>query len=439
MVLKKRKLNLLNNLISGILIIILGIIITIGSVNIYTIVVKLCVYVFIIYGLSKFLNFILKRKIQGNISSLIGVILNLFLGVVMLIFPNIPLSILPIVFSLYLLFNSIVKFINYIVLIDVKLKSRYKELFFFIFFLIFSILFLCYPLKKLNLFIMIIGIYCILLGLNRIYEFTIDILTEKHKLKLKRKLRISLPIFLEAFIPKTALRKINKYIDYLTSEDKEGEQNSDLKVFIHLSKYGFNQFGHMDIMFEDKIYSYGNYDKSSQKLFTAMGDGVLFILNKKDKYMEFCINNSRKTIVEYGIKLTNSQKEKMHNELNKIMCDSIIWIPPILQNKKSKINDNKEEYKDYASKLYKATKAKFYKFNKGEYKIYFVLGVNCAYFADKLLKNCVFYVLKLVGIISPGTYYEYLEDMYRKKHSKVVYKKIYSKESIGDVDVKNKK
>lgn len=436
MIVKKRELNLVNNLISGIGIIILGLIITIGSTSMYTKVINLFVYVFLIFGLSKLLNFILNKKIVRNSQALFGIIINITLGFVMLLFPKIPLSILPIVFSMYLLFNSIVKFINYIISKEVNLKSRFKDLFFSLFFLCFSILFLFYPLEKLNLFIMIIGIYCILLGINRIFEFIIDVLSIQFKLKIKRKLKMSLPVIFEAFIPKRALKSINKYIDYLTSEEKTKEVESDLKVFIHLSKYGFNQFGHMDIMFEDKIYSYGNYDKSSQKLFTALGDGVLFTLNKKQKYIEFCINNSKKTIVEYGIKLTNTQKDKIRNELERVMLNTYSWKPLIIQDK---IEDKNLEYKDYASKLYKATKAKFYKFKEGEYKTYFVLGTNCSYFADHLMKNYVFEVLKLVGIISPGTYYEYLEENYRKKNSKVVTKKIYSKESIGGSNDKNKK
>ena len=439
MIVKKININLINNLISGIVIIVLGFIVTIGSIDMYTKLINLLVCIFLIYGVSKLINFILNKKIVRNFSVLLGIIINIILGFVMLLFPKFPLSILPIVFSMYLLFNSIVKFINYTILKEINLKSRFKDLFFSLFFFVYSMIFLFYPLEKLNLFIMIIGIYCILLGLNRIYEFIIDILSEKYKLKIKRKLRISLPTFLEAFIPKRALKSINKYIDYLISDVEIKNIDSDLKVFIHLSKYGFNQFGHMDIMFENKIYSFGNYDKSSQKLFTALGDGVLFVLNKKDKYIDFCINNSKKTIVEYGIRLTDSQKDKIRKELNKIMENSIAWEPPVIQDKKDKIKRKKYEYKDYASKLYNATKAKFYKFSKGIYKTYFVLGVNCSYFADQLMRNCVFEVLKLVGIISPGTYYEYLEENYLKKHSKVVSKKIYSKESFGDVSDKSKK
>ena len=72
-------------------------------------------------------------------------------------------------------------------------------------------MFLFYPLERLYLFIMIIGIYCLLLGLGKIYEFIIDILTDKFKLKIKRKLKMTLPAIFEAFVPKKALHKINKY------------------------------------------------------------------------------------------------------------------------------------------------------------------------------------------------------------------------------------
>ncbi len=430
MYVKKKEINLLSNFISGIGIIILGIIVIILSIDMYTKVVHLIASIFFIYGLSKLINFLLNKKIVTNSQNLLSIFANILLGIIFFIFPKLPLSILPIIFSIYLLFNAVVKFINYIILKEINLKARFKDLFFGVFFFMFSMLFLFYPIDRLSIFIVIIGIYCIVLGISRIYEFVADILSEKYKLKIKKKLRVSLPAIIEVLIPKRALKSINKYIEYITSESEIKEVDSELKVFIHLSKYGFNQFGHMDIMFENKIYSYGNYDKSSEKLFSTLGDGVLFIVNNKQKYIEFCIKNSKKTIVEYGIKLTTKEKDKIKMELDKLFLDTYIWEPPIVR-KKDKINNNKIiKYKDYASKLYSNTNAKFYKFNDGKYKTYFVLGVNCSYFSDKLMRDCVFEVLKLVGIISPGTYYEYLEEIYRKRNSKVVSKKIYNKENV---------
>lgn len=427
----KKSLNLINNLLSGIGIIVLGIIIVKGSISMYTKVVNLFVYIFIIYGISKLINFLLNRKIIRNGQNIFSVILNILFGIIMLLFPKIPLSILPIFFSIYLFFNSLVKFINYYILKGINLKSRYSSLFFSIFFLIFSSVFLFYPIERLNIFIMIIGIYCLMLGVNKIFEFIIDLLSEKFKLKIRRKLKITLPAFFEAFIPSGALNSINKN----KTKEQIIDEKYDLHVFIHLSKYGFNKFGHMDIMFEDKIYSYGNYDPSSLKFFETIGDGVLFIIkNQKLKYIDFCIETSKKTIVEYGINLTEEEKNKIRNKLNRIMEDTYSWEPNAQKDKR-----HKSKYKEYASKLYVRTKADFYKFKTSKYKKYFVLGVNCSYFVDYLLKNYVFEVLKLVGIISPGTYYEFLEENYRKKNSKVVSKNIYTKENIGELYVKDKK
>lgn len=428
----KKKISLINNLISGLGIITLGIIVTVGSINMYTKTINLFVYIFIIYGISKLINFLLNKKIVRNKQVLIGILVHIILGIIMLFFPKLPLAIIPIIFSMYLLFNSVVKFITYITLKELNLKLRFQYLFFSMFFLLFSIVFLVYPLEKLNLFLTIISIYCILLGVSKIIEFVIDLLTDKFKIRIKNKIKITLPVFFEAFIPQAGLKNVNKYLEYLISKEKKYKDDSDLKIFIHLSKYGFNQFGHMDIMFDGKIYSYGNYDKSSQKLFTMLGDGVLFNLKNKEKYIKFCIESSRKTIVEYGIKLTSRQKEKLKKELNNIMKDCYEWQPLIRTDKENK-------HSDYASRLYKATKAKFYKFKNSKYKTYFVLGINCTYFADMLLRNSVFEILKLVGIISPGTYFEYLEENYRKKNSKVISKRVYTKENIGDIYVKNKK
>lgn len=432
---RRKSLSILNNFITGVTLITLGVIVVIGSINLYTRVVNLLVYAFIILGLSQFINFLLNKKIVRNKQVLFRIIINIVLGFIFLLFPKLPISLIPIVFSLYLLFNSVVKFINYVVLKEVDLKSRFKEFFFGAFFLLFSLFFLFYPVEKVSIFVTIIGIYCAIIGLSRLYEFLIDILSEKFKLNFKKKLRITLPVFLEVFVPKRALKRINKYIDEFIDENKKNNKESDLKIFIHLSKYGFNQFGHMDIMFEGKIYSYGNYDKDSRKLYTTLGDGVLFELTKKEEYINLCINTSKKTIVEYGIKLTEIQKEKLRLELKSIMENCTVWVPPVATKKRIK----KKEYTDYTSKLYLATKAKFYKFTKGPYKKYFVLGVNCTYFADMLMRNCVFEVLKLVGIISPGTYFEYLDENYRKKYSNVVSKIVYNKENIGEYYVENKK
>ena len=113
---KKKQISIINNLLTGIGIITLGIIIIVGNINMYTKVINLFVYIFVLFGLSQLLNFLLNRKIVRNKETLISVILNITFGIIMLMFPKVPLSILPLIFSIYLLLNSCINFVDYMIL-----------------------------------------------------------------------------------------------------------------------------------------------------------------------------------------------------------------------------------------------------------------------------------------------------------------------------------
>ena len=427
---RKRYISIFNNFISGIILLILGITVVIGSINLYAFIVNLLVYIFIIFGVSKLINFLINRKIVRNIQTLLLILGNIIIGTFMLLYPKLSLAIIPIAFSLYILLYAVVKFIYYLVLKKANLKSRFKELIFSILFIIISLIFLFYPIDRLNIFIMFIGVYCIILGLSMIYEFFIDFLSNSTKLKIKKKIKMTVPVFLDAFFPKRSLKKIDKYIDSILSEEKDIDSDDYLKILIHLSNYSVNQFGHIDIMLDGKVYSFGNYDKSTQRLFTGLGDGVLFVTDKKEKYIDFCFKHNRETIVEYGIQITDKQREKIINKLKHIMDDTFEWTPPIR-------NDKKLKRLYYADKMYKATKGKFYKFKSIELKTFFIVGVNCTYFINIILEG-IFQKLKVIGVLSPGTYYEYLEENYKKKNSNVKFRKVYREVSFGDIDDKDK-
>lgn len=412
-------------LIFGLAIIILGIIILVGSINMYNWVIYLLTYAFLLYGIARLIGYIFNKKIIKNIQTLISIVFNITLGILMIFFDKIPLAILPISFSIYLLFNSLSRFVNYNIYLSLNLKSRFREFILGIIFLIFSITFILAPIKNIHFLIEIISIYCILLGINLVFEHIINRLEEKRKYSYKRKYRMTFPFFIDAIIPILGLNIIEKKLD------KKVNKKGDINIYVHLSNHGMNQFGHVDIEIDGKIYSYGNYDKSSQKLFTGIGDGVLTETITKYEYINYCIYNSKKTIVEYVVKLSKDQKQEILNRINEIKKYAVKWEP-------NSMKDPQGIYKDYSSKLYKATKTNFYKFTKGKYKTYFVVGTNCTYLANELLKGSIFEILKLVGIISPGTYYEYLEENYRLGKLNIIDKNVYTKENIKKY-VKRKK
>ena len=88
--------------------------------------------------------------------------------------------------------------------------------------------------------------------------------------------------------------------------------------------------------------------------------------------------------------------------------------------------DRFSEYEmDYPSRLHYRTGAKLYKVKSGKFHIYWALGDNCASFTDLVLGTLGADVLSIRGIISPGTYLDWLQKEYLKKNSPVVFRCIY--------------
>lgn len=428
--------NYTNYLISGFVLIVLGIIIMIGSLNLYTSIVNLLVFAFLLLGIFGLCN-LLKSPKELSKEKIVRVMINIVFGVIMNVFKDIPLSIVPILFAFYLLFNSLVKGISAYFLWRNK-EHKWKEISLFIFFFITGIMFLFSPLGHLPTILSIIGLYCALIGLGEWKKFLLERIPYQTK-KWKRSIYISLPAFLDAFIPRRMLTKINHYFNDIKEEVvfeiKKETTTPDLEIFIHVAPHGFNQLGHMDIYFDGKVISYGNYDKTSYRMFDSIGDGVLFE-TKKEKYIPFCIKQSNKTLIGFGMKLTEKQKEKVRKEINHIKQNTYLWeTTASIEQKEAKERKPKYEYIDL---LCLETGATTYKFKTGEFKTYFVLGRNCTLFADRIVGKSGTDILKMVGIISPGTYLDYLENEFSKKNSMVISRTIYNEHTKEKVFHENK-
>lgn len=432
--------NATNSLIIGICLVILGLLMCIGKDTLYINFVNIFLIAVIFLSMKQFLNYFLDKKKNEKIKFTQS-FFNLVFCFICSLFKDIPLSILPIIFGLYLLLNSVIKFIDYYILLKSNANGKLTEFSLGVLYLVVSIPIIFSPLKHLSTVLIIIGIYTILLGINYIMDFISFLIPKRVKNKLKRKIRITLPAFIEAIIPYTVLNEINYLIDKdnydkpFVFEEKSEDIIPDLEVFVHTSSRGFNRMGHVDLYFDGKVISYGNYDDASVRLFTMIGDGVLFT-TEKDKYIPFCIEHSKKTIFVFGLKLTDAQKKNVSKAISKIFDSVYEWNPPYVEaiTKRKKVNKNR--YKDYASVLYQTTNAKFYKFKNGRFKNYFVLGSNCCRLADHIIGKSGIDLLKMNGIITPGTYYEYLNREFQKKNSMVISRKIYNSKNVDKKTIK---
>lgn len=417
---KKYK-NSASDLAMGIIFVIISILLFVGRDNLYKDIINIVVLIFLLLSVFRVLNYFFKRlTFRERSNTFMASVFNFLLSLILLIWPNISYGFLPVIFSLYLFLMGSSRFVMYLVFLDNDEKGRRKEFFWGLVYYTISIPILFSPIDELDTFLFCLSFYIFLLGVTFLYDFFVRVISRKTKNKLKRKIRITLPKILEAVIPYSVMVEINKSLDtynYVKYSKKDND-DVDLFVLIHTSDKGVNRFGHIDIYFQGNVISYGNYDEGSRRYKECLGDGVLFVTNKKSEYINFCIDNSKKTLFEFGISLNNRQKEQVQMMIDDIFRNTTIW----------DFRDDKKYNNgySYAGRLYKKTKAKFYKFNKGKYKTYFVLGTNCCYLIDDIVGKSGIDLLSLNGLITPGTYYDYLEKELRWKKGLVVSKNVYN-------------
>lgn len=415
--------NSIFSLIMGILLIIMSIILFVGRGMFYRASVELIIFIFFIMIIIDIGNLAVRwRSVNKNkrVDLLYRLFFHLGTCIIFIIIPNFVYGLVPMFFSIYLCLIGLSQIVMCLVEIFNGDFIKFSQL---------IIAFVCFgiavpifldPVMKLDNFTMCLATYMVLLSVYYFYDFIKSILSIGTKNKLKRRIRITLPKIIEAIIPYSVMEEINRNLDVrkTISYSFKMVDKSDLSILIHTSNRGFNKVGHMDIYFEGNVISYGNYDEGSRWLKQFFGDGVLFITSNKDSYINFCIDNSKKTVFEFGIVLTDRQKLKIRKRIEEIMTNTVSW------NHKDDKGYNDGD--SYAGRLYKKTKAKFYKFKKGKYRTYYVLGTNCCYLVDDILGKGGMDILSINGIITPGTYYNYLNRELKLKNSNVVLKNIYN-------------
>lgn len=425
----KKYMKNIDQLLFGVLFIIIGILVTVFNRNLLYHFIEIVLSILLLMCVKDFITLI--RKKDNSKDKLFRTLLNVILILIALNFMNVSLVLVTGIFSIYFLLNGVINLIMFILLKINHIHSGFKEFFIGTLLTGIGIIYLFSPQVHITTLLIIVGVYLILFGISLLLEYFAEALDYPF-----RKIRITLPSIIDAFIPIFILRRINKMIthDYDTIKRKKTKKNekSDLEILVHVSEKGTGVFGHADIYFDNKVVSYGAYDKDTRIWHDTIGTGTVFFAPFK-KYIKFCVKETEKTIFCFGLKLTDSQKLRIRRELQNLKDTLEPWEPPILRDKNLGKRVRKKDYPDYPSTLYSYTKADFYKVKKGKYKVFFVLKNNCGSFVKSILKIVGSDVLKMYGIITPGTFYDYLEGEYLKRNSIVVSKNIYTKYNIDSL------
>ena len=355
----------------------------------------------------------LLKNLKTNI---LGILIHLLFACIFIFTPKLPLSIVVMVFFFFFSIMGISHFVTYCYYRKEKVNGRLLFLLSAIVLIVVGISFILSPSVHAKEMTYIFVLYTLYLGIKYMFASMKELLSENRKNSLKRRIRVSLPIFMVAFMPRVMIEYINEKLEVEDEIMKQDDDLSSVEVFVHVSKDGFGAIGHVDICYQNEVIAYGAYDEASTHLFGAIGEGVLFIVDK-EKYISFCHKDDMTShIFAYTLTLNEVQKERIEDTIDEFKKGLVKWDPPCINN---------QESQDYASRLYQGTHASFYKFKSGMFKYYFVMTTNCVLLADRIIGKSGIDIVNMNGIITPGTYLSYFEEEYKKENSRVIEKHIY--------------
>lgn len=378
-----------------------------------------------LYELSMF--FFRKKKSSESAIALVGkavlfgILASLDLAV------QIPLYFAAIFIGIYQLFTAVINFITYYLYKKDDVQPRIRFLMDGIWLSILGVASLFVSGTQPVVQTFIIGSYLVLYGLTNLRDgFIFEESIEQQS--LKRHVRLTLPLFIAALVPRMTLQKVNDFLADNKDQTAQAVYNRHkdisvipaLEVFVHVGEEGFGAVGHVDLSYKGRVYGYGSYDVLSERLGGAIGDGVLFKAERQ-AYIDFCTQEGM-TMLGYQMVLSPEQEAAIEERLDEIDKLLVPWNPR--SEKVSKTADG-QAIEMYAYRIKEEIGAELFKFRKSKFKTYFVLSTNCVLLADSVIGQAGTDILGIRGFIAPGTYQTYLDQEYEKPHSMVVAKNIY--------------
>ena len=415
---KEKSLSKISFLILSIVFLLAGVVMLIYTTQYHSVLHLATSHIMIIVGeITLLLNLIRGQK-ENKIRDMVLSISSLNIGIFFLNNKRYFLALFPIIFGLYMLLNGLTKLITYLVFKNREKKNYYVVLFSSLIDFSFCYIMISRPANNIGLLTTILALYLMLFSVTYFFDFLKECFPNKGI--SKRRFRITLPIIVAMLIPYEVLLSVNKVLTggrkKIEIDNKDTSGKVDLEIMIHVRNDKIAMVGHIDLCYKNIVYSYGSYDEASRKILESVGDGTLFTMKGKEKYIKYCNIDSNRTIFEFGLTLTNEQKEKVEQKISEIMKNTYRWT--LTEIKKSPKNS-------YAQGLAKAG-AKFYKFSKTNYKTYFIFFTNCVKLVDDIIGVTGSDLLKMNGALTPGTYYDYLDREFKRQNSNVITKEIYA-------------
>ena len=386
-----------------------------------------------IVGTLRILNFALNfRKLNHRFREMTDVLFWIILLMISLANDRMFYALFPRAVGIWILLHAIVK----IIVISIKIKDHLSgwlhSLIFLLGDLFMSFVLLFMPHRFAWLIDAVMGCYFIVYGSNVLLDFIREVIPAKRKEEIENKQRLAIPPSMAAIIPPALIR-------FILSKDKDEQEREDfeaikadipidLEVFVHMAPSGPAMLGHVDIAYQGYLLSYGCYDPHHRRLLGTLGDGVV-LLAPKNKYIYNCLKNENKVLVGFGIALNEKQKQAFQARL----CEMLSQLSVFECDEQLKQRDlsYKGACEDYLSRVTRNVEnARYFKYRDGKFKTFFVLSTNCVYFITHLLSTIGLNLIDMSGIISPGSYFDFLNKQFKSDKSFVISRHVYTKHNM---------
>lgn len=381
-------------------------------------------------GIIRLVNLIINfRKVDNRLNQLIDIIIWIISITISLSYPQTFFLMLPRLVGAWILLHAIVKIIVMWIKYHDHLTIPIHSIVYLMGDIIMSFFLIISPTKHEGIISLFTGGYFLIYGGNSLLDLIREIIPTGSGEKLDNKIRLSVPPIMSMIIPPHLMRTLlNKDEDDQNKEQFEAIKEDipvDMEVLIHLAPSGPAMFGHVDMIYRGLVISYGCYDPHHRRLFGTLGDGVV-IIAPKDTYIHNCLANENKMLISFGIALNDKQKEKLNERILEVFNTFEDFYSD--EELKQKGEPYLGECDDYISRVSRTSpKSRFYKIKEGKLKTFFVVSSNCVFFLANILNVIGLHLVDLSGIISPGAYYDFLNNEFKSNKGFVVSRKLYRK------------
>ncbi|MBQ9306838.1 MAG: DUF308 domain-containing protein [Clostridia bacterium] len=324
---------------------------------------------------------------------------------------------ISVIFGIWILLNAVGKFLYAFQLRRTGTRGFLTNLIQGIVYLLFGISLLSRPIYRFTTLAVVLGVYCLVSSFSRLVDAVREALgTDIGGKRVRQRIRIKPPVLLTTLMPMRLLQTLDdpdeeaEIAQWTRRETVLENAEPDLEIFLHLGKNVAFGMGHMDIALGDTVYAYGNYNAEAHKLFGAISEGILFTA-ERESYLRFSTEHENKRLIGYGVVLTKEQKEAIQKSAKTLMEGCSRWYP--------------QEEGSETKEMERLCDAKYYRIEQGPFQVYNVLTTNCVAVANLLCGSAGVDLMSPQGIITPGTYCEFLDRQFRRPKSIVISRTVY--------------